>query len=84
MLYKRILGLEFQIDEKREKFQLFRYCSAESGFSMRASYSSVGGGVGQFYITRWELVMVSAAGPSQYVSLRLYDALVAAGGGLRE
>jgi hypothetical protein len=30
-------------NEKSVKFQLFRYCSAQSGFPMRASDNSVGG-----------------------------------------
>ena len=50
---------------------------------MRLSDSSVGGGAGQFHTTRWALLMVSAHGPSQSVSLALCDALVAAEGRLR-
>ena len=49
---------------------------------MRASDNSVGGAAGQFHTPRWLAVMVSADGPSQAVSLALYDALVAAEGGL--
>jgi len=37
------LGESVSVDEKSEKFQLFRYCSAQSGFPMRASDNSVGG-----------------------------------------
>ena len=34
--------MAFASDEKSEKFQLIRYCSAQSGFPMRVSDSSVG------------------------------------------
>jgi hypothetical protein len=50
---------------------------------MRASDSSVGGAAGQFHTTCWAVVMVSADGPSQSVSLALCDALVGAEGGLK-
>jgi hypothetical protein len=47
---------------------------------MRASDSSVGGAVGQFHVTSWAAVMVSAGRPSQSVFPALCDALV---GGLQ-
>ena len=40
-------GPSVRIDEKSEKFQLFRYCSVQSGFPMRVSGSSVGGDADQ-------------------------------------
>ena len=70
------------VDEKSEKFQLFRYRSAQSGFPMRVSDSSVGSGAGQFHTARWATVLVSAGGPSQSVSLARRDAPVTAEGGL--
>ena len=50
---------------------------------MRASDSSVGGAAGQIRTPRWEMVMVSADGPSQSVSLAFCDPLVVAEGGPR-
>ena len=41
-------GPSVRIDEKSEKFQLFRYCSVQSGFPMRVSDSSMGGDAGRF------------------------------------
>ena len=49
---------------------------------MNVSDNSAGGEAGQFHSTRWTLVMVSADGPSQSVSLALCDAPIAAEGGL--
>ena len=43
MLLPIDLGGERKRDEKSVKFQLFRYCPAQSGFPMRASDNSVGG-----------------------------------------
>jgi hypothetical protein len=37
----------------------------------------MGDGAGQFHTRRWPLVMASAHGPNQFVSLALCDALVA-------
>ena len=48
---------------------------------MNVSDNSAGGEAGQFHSTRWTLVMVSADGPSQSVSLALCDAPIAAEGG---
>jgi hypothetical protein len=42
----------------------------------------VGDATGQFHTMRWAVVMVPADGPSQSVFLALYDAPVAAKGGL--
>ena len=41
------LGESVSIDEKSEKFCLFRYGSAQSGFTMRVSDSSMGGDADQ-------------------------------------
>jgi hypothetical protein len=40
-------GPSVRIDEKSEKFQLFRYCSDQNGLPMRASDSAVGGDADQ-------------------------------------
>jgi hypothetical protein len=50
---------------------------------MRVSNSSVGGAAGQFHTAPWAVVMVSAEGPSQSVSLAVRGTLVATKGGLR-
>jgi hypothetical protein len=47
---------------------------------MRASDSSVKGAVDHFHTRRWAVVMVSADGPSQSVSLVRCDALIVAEG----
>jgi len=83
MLYQSIWGYGASVEENSEKFRLFRYSSAQSGFPMRVSDSSVGGAAGEFHTTGWAVVRVSADGPSQSVSLALRDALVAAEGGPR-
>jgi hypothetical protein len=49
---------------------------------MRTSDSSGEGAAGQFHTTAWTVVIVSADGERQLVSLALCDALVAAEGGL--
>ena len=68
--------------KKVKKFPDPLVFGGKGGFPMRASDSSAGGNAGQFHAARWAAVMVSADGPSQAVSLALYDALVAAEGGL--
>jgi hypothetical protein len=82
-LYDARLDESVGIHEKSEESQPFRYCSAQGGFPMRASNSSVGGAAGKCDTTRWAAVMVSADGPSQSVSLTLCDGSIAAQGRLR-
>src|SRR6516165_80936 len=51
---------------KGERFSLIRYsCTCKRGFPMRMSDSLVGGDAGQFYTTRWTLVMASAQDQSR-------------------
>jgi len=76
------LLMAFASDEKSKKFQLIRYCSAQSGFPMRVSDSSVGGAAGQFHTARLAAVMVSVDGPSQSATLEFCEALVATKRGL--
>jgi hypothetical protein len=49
---------------------------------MRGTDSSVRGTAGQFHTPRWAMVMVTAGGPSQSVSLVLCDSPIAAEGEL--